>query len=100
MQGRNGAISVIALAERGALFDPGPCMYMDKLAGTTLALLCLLTYRHPKCDCSNTSGALRSLAMEPGKLSAVLQALMPSWRTDHFLGGAARYYCVTCVSCS
>jgi hypothetical protein len=33
MQGRNGAISVIALAERGALFDPGPCMYMEKLAG-------------------------------------------------------------------
>ena len=25
-QGRNGAVSVIALAERGALFDPGPCM--------------------------------------------------------------------------
>ena len=23
---------VIALAERGALFDPGPCMYMEKLA--------------------------------------------------------------------
>jgi hypothetical protein len=32
-QGRNGAVSVIALAERGALFDPGPCMYMEKLAG-------------------------------------------------------------------
>ncbi|KAK9818126.1 hypothetical protein WJX72_007522 [[Myrmecia] bisecta] len=31
-QGRNGAVSVIALAERGALFDPGPCMYMEKLA--------------------------------------------------------------------
>jgi fructose-1,6-bisphosphatase II len=30
--GRNGAVSVIALAERGALFDPGPCMYMEKLA--------------------------------------------------------------------
>ncbi len=25
-QGRNGAISVIAVAERGALFDPGPCV--------------------------------------------------------------------------
>ena len=25
-QGRDGAISVIAMAERGALFDPGPCM--------------------------------------------------------------------------
>ncbi len=33
VQGRNGAVSVIALAERGALFDPGPCMYMEKLAG-------------------------------------------------------------------
>ncbi|EFJ47255.1 hypothetical protein VOLCADRAFT_92325 [Volvox carteri f. nagariensis] len=31
-QGRNGAISVIAVAEQGSLFDPGPCMYMEKLA--------------------------------------------------------------------
>eukprot|EP00210_Caulerpa_lentillifera_P007915 g7556.t1 len=31
-QGRNGAVSVIALAEKGALLDPGPCMYMEKLA--------------------------------------------------------------------
>jgi fructose-1,6-bisphosphatase II len=30
--GRNGAISVIALAERGTMFDPGPCVYMDKIA--------------------------------------------------------------------
>ena len=32
MQGRHGAVSVVALAEKGALFDPGPCMYMEKLA--------------------------------------------------------------------
>ena len=25
-------LQVIAVAERGALFDPGPCMYMEKLA--------------------------------------------------------------------
>ena len=31
-QGRSGAVSVIAMAERGSLFDPGPCMYMEKLA--------------------------------------------------------------------
>eukprot|EP01025_Chloroclados_australasicus_P059007 TRINITY_DN744_c0_g1_i4.p1 TRINITY_DN744_c0_g1~~TRINITY_DN744_c0_g1_i4.p1 ORF type:complete len:413 (-),score=51.78 TRINITY_DN744_c0_g1_i4:604-1842(-) len=31
-QGRDGAVSVIALAEKGALFNPGPCMYMEKLA--------------------------------------------------------------------
>jgi fructose-1,6-bisphosphatase II len=26
------AIAVVALAERGTMFDPGPCFYMDKLA--------------------------------------------------------------------
>jgi fructose-1,6-bisphosphatase II len=30
--GRDNAISVIAMAERGTMFDPGPCVYMDKLA--------------------------------------------------------------------
>ncbi len=30
-QGRDGAISVIAMAERGALFDPGPCMCVSRL---------------------------------------------------------------------
>lgn len=29
--GQSGAITVIALAEKDALLDPGPCMYMDKL---------------------------------------------------------------------
>ena len=27
------ALAVIALAERGTMFDPGPCVYMEKLAG-------------------------------------------------------------------
>jgi fructose-1,6-bisphosphatase II len=30
--GRGGALSVIAVGERGTLFDPGPCVYMEKLA--------------------------------------------------------------------
>jgi fructose-1,6-bisphosphatase II len=30
--GRNNAISVIAVSERGSMFDPGPCVYMDKIA--------------------------------------------------------------------
>jgi fructose-1,6-bisphosphatase II len=30
--GRNNAISVIAVAERGSMFDPGPCFYMEKIA--------------------------------------------------------------------
>jgi fructose-1,6-bisphosphatase II len=32
-RGFGGALAVIALAERGAMFDPGPCVYMEKLAG-------------------------------------------------------------------
>jgi fructose-1,6-bisphosphatase II len=31
--GMPNAVAVIALAERGSMFDPGPCMYMEKIAG-------------------------------------------------------------------
>ncbi len=31
-KGRNGAVSVIALSERGTMFNPGPCVYMEKIA--------------------------------------------------------------------
>jgi fructose-1,6-bisphosphatase II len=31
-QGRGGALSVIAVSDRGTMFDPGPCVYMEKLA--------------------------------------------------------------------
>ena len=31
-QGRGNAISVIAVSERGTMFDPGPCFYMEKIA--------------------------------------------------------------------
>ena len=30
--GRGGALAVIAVAERGSMFDPGPCVYMEKIA--------------------------------------------------------------------
>jgi fructose-1,6-bisphosphatase II len=30
--GRNNAISVIAMAERDTMFNPGPCVYMEKIA--------------------------------------------------------------------
>jgi fructose-1,6-bisphosphatase II len=31
-RGMPAALSVIALAERGTMFDPGPCVYMEKIA--------------------------------------------------------------------
>src|SRR5438445_4940833 len=30
--GRGNALSVIAVSERGTMFNPGPCVYMDKVA--------------------------------------------------------------------
>jgi fructose-1,6-bisphosphatase II len=32
--GMPSALAVIALSSRGAMFDPGPCMYMEKMAGS------------------------------------------------------------------
>lgn len=29
--GRGGAVSVLAMSERGTMFDPGPCVYMEKM---------------------------------------------------------------------
>lgn len=31
-KGQGGALAVVALAERGTMFDPGPCVYMEKIA--------------------------------------------------------------------
>jgi len=31
-QGRGNAIAVIAVSERGTMFNPGPCVYMEKIA--------------------------------------------------------------------
>lgn len=32
-RGMPSALSVIAMSERGTMFDPGPCVYMEKIAG-------------------------------------------------------------------
>ena len=32
-RGMPSALSVIALSEKGTMFDPGPCVYMEKIAG-------------------------------------------------------------------
>jgi fructose-1,6-bisphosphatase II len=33
-KGQPNALAVIALAERGSMFDPGPCVYMEKISGS------------------------------------------------------------------
>ena len=39
--GRGGALAVIAVSEEGTMFDPGPCVYMEKIAvGPALVGVC------------------------------------------------------------
>jgi fructose-1,6-bisphosphatase II len=45
-RGFGGALAVIALAERGTMFDPGPCVYMEKMA-TGPEFADLLTFDRP-----------------------------------------------------
>src|SRR3954451_24336808 len=40
-QGEPAALAGIALSERGTMFDPGPCVYMEKLAGGPRVADCL-----------------------------------------------------------
>jgi fructose-1,6-bisphosphatase II len=40
-KGMPNALSVIALAEKGSMFDPGPCVYMMKMAGGSEIAACL-----------------------------------------------------------
>src|SRR3954470_324815 len=40
-QGQPAALAVIALSERETMFDPGPCVYMEKIAGGSEIADCL-----------------------------------------------------------
>jgi fructose-1,6-bisphosphatase II len=40
-KGMPSALTVVALSERGTMFDPGPCVYMEKLAGGPEIAECL-----------------------------------------------------------
>ncbi|MGI9019819.1 MAG: class II fructose-bisphosphatase [Solirubrobacterales bacterium] len=48
-RGMPSALAVIALSERGTMFDPGPCVYMEKLAGGS-EIADLLTLDEPLPD--------------------------------------------------
>ena len=54
-----GALAVIALSERGTMFDPGPCVYMEKLA-TSRELAHLLDLERPLAE------TLQLIAREKG----------------------------------
>ncbi len=48
-KGFPSAMSVIAMAEKGSMFDPGPCVYMEKMAGAE-DIADLLSFDKPLTD--------------------------------------------------
>jgi fructose-1,6-bisphosphatase II len=61
-KGMPSALSVIALAERGSMFDPGPCVYMEKLAGGP-DIVAALDLDHSIADVIGHVAELRSKAV-------------------------------------
>jgi len=56
--GRGGALAVIAVSERGTMFDPGPCVYMEKLAVGPKAVGSVDIRRTPTENVSAVASAL------------------------------------------
>src|SRR5579871_4019609 len=56
--GRGGALAVIAVSERGTMFDPGPCVYMEKIAVGPRARGAVDITRSPTDNLVNVSKAL------------------------------------------
>jgi fructose-1,6-bisphosphatase II len=56
--GRPGAIAVIAVSERGTMFDPGPCVYMDKIAAGPAAADVIDLNAPPKANLEAVAKAL------------------------------------------
>ena len=50
--GRGNALAVIAVSDRGTMFNPGPCVYMDKIA---VGPECKGVDRHRGARCRTTS---------------------------------------------
>ena len=75
--GMPSALAVIALAERGSMFDPGPCVYMEKLAGgeDIADLLDLDRPRHEEQIRAIREAGARIRLITDGDVSAALLAV-------------------------
>jgi fructose-1,6-bisphosphatase II len=67
--GRPGAISVIAMSERGTMFDPGPCVYMEKIAAGPAAAAAIDLNAPVK---ANLEAVARALGEKVSDVTAVI----------------------------
>ncbi|MHB1777344.1 MAG: class II fructose-bisphosphatase [Acidimicrobiales bacterium] len=67
--GRGGALAVIAVSERGTMFDPGPCVYMEKVAVGPRARGAIDINRSPT---ENLEAVSKALSQRVRDLTAVI----------------------------
>jgi fructose-1,6-bisphosphatase II len=68
-QGAPSALAVIALSERGTMFDPGPCVYMEKIAGSPEIADCLSLERPLGEVIRNVA---KRKGIEPGDVTVIM----------------------------
>src|SRR5215218_544981 len=91
--GRPNALAVIALSERGTMFDPGPCVYMEKLAaerkGTDVRDVMVVILDRPRHEegikAIRDAGA-RVRLITDGDVSGALLAVAPDRPVDLLWG--------------
>jgi fructose-1,6-bisphosphatase II len=67
--GRSGALSVIAVSERATMFNPGPCVYMEKIA-TGPEAAAVIDLRRPAAD--NVVAVAEALGRSVRDVTAVI----------------------------
>lgn len=67
--GRGNAIAVIAVSERGTMYDPGPCVYMEKIAAGPDCVGAIDVTRSPT---ENVSTVAEALGTTPREVTAVI----------------------------
>src|SRR5215207_3015089 len=87
-QGRPNSLAVIALSEKGSMFDPGPCVYMEKMAGgpDIADLLDLDRPRHEEGIGAIRKAGGRVRLITDGDVAAALLAVSPDRPVDLLWG--------------
>jgi fructose-1,6-bisphosphatase II len=68
-RGQGNALSVVALSERGTMFDPGPCVYMDKLVCGPEAAEVVDLDAPPE---ENVSRVAKALGLKPAEVGVTI----------------------------
>jgi fructose-1,6-bisphosphatase II len=68
-RGQGNALAVVSVAERGTMFDPGPCVYMDKIVVKTEAAAAVDLDAPPE---ENVVRVAKALGLRPEELTVTI----------------------------